>query len=342
MSMLVGVMPDSRLVVLHEIFRPWYVKALAIMAAVPTGLGAYDACCNQFGWPKLPKVWAVTLALVPWWSWLLILQAVFVYALFEYVRGAGFRQGSAGTPYEDGTLSSKVDQLNRTYRAVIDDYQRMSALESNLDNGMDQLKTSIQGQFEKVGMALQIIEGKANQATSLMEEVEQSRANITIATQDITNLASTMKAFHDNVQSSFAALRNRERLTVLEGEIWRDASDLYDRLHAGEIYDSANWNQWENVHGHWEAKLAEWLEQGTWYAMAVKEQTLSVDDKDYGLSWSVADSQFPTAEAVRRFKKFRIIQQQWEAVVPQVKSGMDLVAFVGMTELDARKGRPAG
>lgn len=142
-------------------------------------------------------------------------------------------------------------------------------------------------------------------------------------------------------QGAFAALRNRERLGSLGQIIRQDAVDLYDRLKGGEVYDDHKWQQWENVHGHWLKTLNEWLDQGTWYALAVKERTLTVDDAKYDLDWSIPDSQFPNAGAVRRFRKFRIIQQQWETVVPGVESGIELVAFVGMTELEVRHGRPA-
>jgi hypothetical protein len=134
----------------------------------------------------------------------------------------------------------------------------------------------------------------------------------------------------------------RERLAQLEAEIRQDASDLYDRLKGGEVYDEQKWRQWENVHGHWETKLNDWLGGATWYGLAVQQRTLTVDDEKYGAQWSVADTQFPNAEAVRRFKKFRIVQQQWESIVPEVRSGMEQVAFLGMTQLEVRHGQVAG
>lgn len=62
------------------------------------GIGAvatYDSFSNQFPSWYLPKLgnllpgWSgMTGALLPWWGWLLVLQTVFLYALFEYVRKA--------------------------------------------------------------------------------------------------------------------------------------------------------------------------------------------------------------------------------------------------------------
>jgi hypothetical protein len=160
--------------------------------------------------------------------------------------------------------------------------------------------------------------------------------------RDVEKCQEVQKSHRDQTLEAFHAIGARERMAALEAEIRRDAADLYDRLKAGETYDAAKWEQWENVHGHWLKTLDEWLGTGTWYALAVKERTLSVNDDKYGGSWTIADSQFPNAESVRRFKKFRIVQQQWEEVVPDVHTGMHQVAFMGMTEREVRRGRPAG
>jgi len=49
-------------------------------------LAAWDVCTNQFGLPKIPKIWEATVAVLPLWAWLMLLLAMFVYGLFEYVR----------------------------------------------------------------------------------------------------------------------------------------------------------------------------------------------------------------------------------------------------------------
>jgi len=68
---------------LRDIFRPRIVRVVALLVA---GLTIYDPLSNQFGLPKLGTLWGVSGQLLPWWGWLLILEAVFVYALFEYIR----------------------------------------------------------------------------------------------------------------------------------------------------------------------------------------------------------------------------------------------------------------
>lgn len=83
-------MINSRIKVLHEILKPRLVRWGAWAIGV---IGAYDVISNQFPDWHLPKLgsllpgWAaISGALLPWWGWLLVIQAIFVSALFEYVR----------------------------------------------------------------------------------------------------------------------------------------------------------------------------------------------------------------------------------------------------------------
>jgi hypothetical protein len=83
-------MATSRIKVLHEILKPHFVKW---GSRIVVAFGLYDLLSNQSpSWhlPKLgdqlPRWLGMSGALLPWWGWLLILQAIFVYALFEYVR----------------------------------------------------------------------------------------------------------------------------------------------------------------------------------------------------------------------------------------------------------------
>ena len=78
-------MSESRLQTLGAVLRSW-VARLVVGGSIFAGI--YQFGCDPFDWPKLPALWGMTGVLVPWWGWLLIAQAGFVYALFEYVRRA--------------------------------------------------------------------------------------------------------------------------------------------------------------------------------------------------------------------------------------------------------------
>lgn len=124
--------------------------------------------------------------------------------------------------------------------------------------------------------------------------------------------------------------------------IRRDAGYLYNRLKAGEKYDDAKWHQWENVRDHWEQTMQEWLSTATFFGRNIQARTLTVDDREYGREWDVSEAQFSNAEAVRRFKKFRIVQRQWEQIVQEVDGGLHQVAFNGKTQQEVRNGERPG
>ena len=77
----------DRLETFKAIFRPWYIKLGTTIAGFLAFVTGYAACADQFPiLPKLQDVGVKTFLLLPWWGWLLVLQAFLVYALFEYVR----------------------------------------------------------------------------------------------------------------------------------------------------------------------------------------------------------------------------------------------------------------
>ncbi|UVO50272.1 hypothetical protein M0208_06955 [Sphingomonas sp. SUN019] len=280
--------------------------------------------------------------------------ATFVFALALAIGAYGFRllrpiqmaapgqaEATSGR-YDEAHLIARVNELARLVRAVIDDYQRMSAVEARFNDALDGLKAAVQIEFREVRADIIVIERKANESIDLTEKVEQVRVDGATNRKDLDRIERLQKDERERRLGSFHAIGTRERLTDLETAIVQDAADLYDQLKTGEIYDDSKWQQWENIHAHWKSVLDEWLNSATWYGLAVKERTLFVDDEKYGLDWSVSETQFPSAEAVRRFKKFRIIHAQWESVVPSVKSGLQSVAYNGLTDLEARSGRPAG
>lgn len=284
------------------------------------------------------------------------LSALFVVALIALVAGIAFRwwfpsAGEVLPTVEDAPPLDKSDEIQlrldvealaKTVRAVIDDYQRMSGLEARLTDKIEILETDTQNGFATANRGFVVLQTQLNSHEILVQKLEMVRVDGAIATRDIEKLREIQKDHHDRALGAFFTIGARERMAILAAEITQDASDLYDRLKAGEVYDQLKWQQWENVHAHWHAKLLEWLETGRWFAQSVKGRTLTVDDAKYGLDWSISDRQFPDAEAVRRFKKFRIIQLQWESVVPDVNTGMEQVAFSGLTELEVRRGQQAG
>lgn len=330
---------------IKNVLRPWTSR---VVVAVPTGAAAYQFGCDQFGLPTLPVLWGMTGAGLPWWAWIVVAQSGFVYALFEYVRRRlpdeawSVIPQASNASYDDSAISSRVAELERIKRAIIDDYQRMLGLKAQVGDQFDQLKRSMQDEFESIRMASQVIERKANEAVGIVEKLEQVRVDGAINARDIEKIAGTVKDHRQRAQEAFHALSVLATMPLLESDIAQNVSDLTDRLSRGKVYDTQNWQQWENVHSHWRGKLDEWLALGAWYAVAVKERVNSIDDDKYRLSLAIPEASFPDAEAVRRFKKFVITQAQWEDIREEVKKGLRQVAYVGLSPLEVRRGRPAG
>lgn len=180
------------------------------------------------------------------------------------------------------------------------------------------------------------------QMTIIDEKIVGLYGSIIVCTAEIEKLKDIVDKEKNQTRLSFHTLGMRDDLSEIESEILELAALLYDKFKEGETYDINMWNSWDSVHSRWDQQLKTWLQIAQWYAEGVKKRTLNVDDRAYGQQWSVRDNQFPDAEAVRRFKKFRIIHTQWLEVLPSVREGVRSVAFGGMSDRDVRNGNPAG
>lgn len=59
---------------------------MRVLLGLVAAVGGYDAVSNQFGLPTLRKLLGLSGSLLPWWGWVIALEAVVIYALFEYVQ----------------------------------------------------------------------------------------------------------------------------------------------------------------------------------------------------------------------------------------------------------------
>lgn len=261
-------------------------------------------------------------------SWFALFLSLFFVLRPYWTSGQAFSR-DAGTRQDISHLETYLS------KAQVDLEQQFASIKASLSEHEIAFRESV-NKIEKE------IASHAAQIFQINTENGERQRIIGANSQRIENLYNTVEDHRDKVLHSLHAIGAISRLADTEAQIRSDAAELYDRLRAGEKYDTLKWRQWENVHDHWMQCLTTWLDNGTWYAVAVKGRTLTVNDAKYGQDWTVSDDQFPNAEAVRVFKKFRIIHTQWEEVVPDVKDGMEKVAFVGMTEEEARHGRPAG
>jgi hypothetical protein len=157
-------MAESRVSTLRAILQP---KLVRILGGGALCLGAYDAASSQFDLPKLSSVWGMSGSLLPWWGWFLILQSVFVYALFEYVRRPRESAGSAPGSLSDGDTLEAINVL------IQDAEKRLGRLEHNHSNFRDTVAAA-QHDVEQLKTKMDaVIEGViADRALELVAELD--------------------------------------------------------------------------------------------------------------------------------------------------------------------------
>ena len=210
-------------------------------------------------------------------------------------------------------------QTGRDIAETLSNHQKLlqlqGGLEARFDGALDGLKESIQQSDETKRSNFEALQERVGRLEALIQEETERR------------------------RRSFWALQAREYLKELAAEIEFDAGLLYDRLASGEVYDRNAWDKWESVHAVWNMRLQSWLDSAKWYAPDLLAKVLQFPDSAYAGEWSVRDDQFPDAEAVRKFKRHRIINSQWNETREVVKHGLDLVAFSGLSDDEVRRGK---
>jgi hypothetical protein len=105
----------------------------------------------------------------------------------------------------------------------------------------------------------------------------------------------------------------------------------------GGSYDQAGWFSWENVNANWEANLKHWLTLARFYVNGIESKVLDVSEQEFSNSiWTINDSQFPNADANRRFKRHRLIYGHWDAMRGTANNNVTRVAFTAADEAEVR------
>jgi hypothetical protein len=200
----------------------------------------------------------------------------------------------------------RFETLETTQRAIIDDYQRMLALSATLDA----FKEAVRVDHEDFKSSLNGIEKE-------------------------------LARLKERTSESLHSLWFREQIRDLSEGIRGDAAELSRRINEGTKHDVTSWEKWENVYEHWWSLLNQWWMIARFYLVA-PSKALTAPDHMFPQT-QVNESLFPPeggAEAVRVYKKFRIIQGQWEAVQMELDQNLNLVAFSGLAQLEVRRGQP--
>jgi hypothetical protein len=229
--------------------------------------------------------------------------------------------------YDDTKLRQEVTKLSSTVKAVIQDYQTV-------------LGNQARAEDETAKASKAITEQVASFMSDLSTRIDELSRDLLEVRRGCATLQEKIDENEKSVRESLYAVFARERLNDLARDIEYDAALLYDRLKSGENYTALDWDQWVNVHHHWERSLKEWVDTARWYTKDVKKRVMTVEDKEYDEGdWTVRDAQFPNADAVRRFKRHRIIQSHWVMVRDDADAGARNVAFHGQREKEQHGGK---
>jgi hypothetical protein len=223
----------------------------------------------------------------------------------------------AGIVRDVRSLTAKVSDDEKLIRKIIDDYQCMLALEARFSDEMDKLKEFIDSKFET------------------------ARSNHEALQERVLTAESASSAEKLKIQSALHTIWMREEITKVSVDLREDATYLTQRLQEGKQLDAKSWDSWLNVYTHWSGLMNQWWMMARFY-LANTKQVMSAPDHMFAKTQVDESLLTPVggAEAVRIYKKFRIMQDQWEAVQPELHNNLILVAFSGITEMEVRHGQP--
>lgn len=266
-------------------------------------------------------------------------RALRTYRPVEEVPKASIRLGKGVPAYDDTKLREEIAALSKTVKAVIQDYQTVLGNLARIGEKVEKVSGSvadIQTKGEETLAAAHLVR---QEISALEKHTGDIRSDLEIVRDDCAKLGKTIEENEKLVRESLYAVSAREQMAELAREIEADADTLYLRFKDGEAYTDREWDEWVNTYHHWERVLKRWIDVSRWYAKDVKTRIQTVEDKEYDGDWTVRDNQFPNADAVRRFKRHRIIQAHWQNVKEEADRGAYLVAFSAQTELEQHGGK---
>jgi hypothetical protein len=257
-------------------------------------------------------------------------------ALYRYFRPLPSPSGGrAGEEQENmSELEKRLARLEHNHGNLRDKYieaEQAGGLSPYDDRGLEHRISALEGQLTKI----------------IEDYQHMRRLENTVSTEDaairaeVQALEQKFDELRERTRGSIHALLMREQIAEISRGVREDASELSRHVSNGQEHDKQSWDRWQNVHSHWLGLLAQWWNGARFY-LPNSGRVLQAPDHLYSQTLVDESLLIPAggAEAVRVYKRFRIVQDQWEAVQEQLDHNMNLVAFHGMKEQDVRNGQP--
>lgn len=298
-------MAESRFSTLRALWAPTIVKWAVSFVAV---VAAYDAFSNQLSLPKLGRLLGMSGTLLPWWGWLLILQAIFVYALFEYVRRIQIpaEPVMAVDPSILRKIEERLTPLETNYAAILRDYQNMRGLEARFTDMLDGLKKAIRSDNDTARSNLAALQERANERHT---ETEKHLNTIFLA---------------------FQALLARESIRQYRETILREGKFLTHGVLNHEPVKGPDWQEWQKHKSTFDSALWHWMEIARRWHPKVEEwvNAMKPDDLTDG-RWVGLDDIFEGSNAIITYQTFALRFERWQHFEGNVSSVIHIAAFTG-------------
>jgi len=286
-------MAESRISTLGTLLKP---KVVRVGLALFGLLAAYDTLSSQLELPTARRWWGMSGSLLPWWGWLLILQAIFVYALFEYVRRGGQAAARSERPADSEelkVLTQQVGEIAKVSKGIMETQtkvnetqgKRLSAVEKVVGELPSRERVSHDiGSF--LGPELKEINDRFSKFERLFES-QRERIDGRLS----------------NIDLGFRAILNREWHQRLFRELGEDFETLAQPIDDGQGLPDAK--VWQQAAKRWRGKLDQWLVIADYYAVGTAEAVLSQPEHLYDGEWTFDESVL-TANQVHRYKELAI------------------------------------
>lgn len=248
------------------------------------------------------------------------------------------RPKTGAAAYDDTKLREETADLSKTVKAVIQDYQTVLAKLAQAEERHDALDKALHDEFA---------EHKEHMSKCYTAQDEARRKGLDALGVELgeirrgcAKLEETIKEDEATTRESINAVIVKPELAALADEIERSGDDLFLPLKNGETYDRERWGSWQSTHTLWEQTVNDWADKARWYGKNIRADIFHVDDKEYDqTAWGVEDAQFPDADAVRRYKRHRIIQGHWRAARNIVDKNVLAVAYGVLSEKECHGGK---
>jgi len=198
------------------------------------------------------------------------------------------------TDAEFAHLRVRVAALEDRIKSIIEDYQRMLALD---------------GRFEEA-------------RTYIYNEIAVLHAHRSLD-------ADRFSLHFAAIRTSLRAVFDRERLGRRAHELQLGATELAAPTHAKVKLDQDQWQEWEAKEAAWQAALREWCSWASAYVPTISEQVLVASDEHYRRKGEAKEDQFPDAEAYFAYKTFCALWKHFKDCQEEVFGAVHGVAFEG-------------